>query len=68
MESTTQLREKAGALGPDLATAEAAGVTRLLVLLAYLEADQIAALLREDVERLVERWLPLSTGGEATRR
>ena len=68
MESAGQLREKARAFGLDLAAAEASGRVRLLALPGYdLEADRIAALLREDVERRGVRRLVIDSAAELER-
>jgi circadian clock protein KaiC len=68
LESKAQLREKARAFGMNLAAAEASGLARLLVLGARdLEADQIAALLSEDVERRGVRRLVIDSVAELQR-
>jgi circadian clock protein KaiC len=68
MEGAAQLREKARAFGLDLATAEAAGTTSLLVLPSYeLEADAIAQRLCEDVERRGVQRLVIDSAAEVER-
>ena len=68
MENTAQLRAKAQAFGLDLAAAEATGLVRLLVLPGFdLEADRVAALLREDIERRGVRRLVIDSAGELER-
>lgn len=68
MESPAQLREKARMFGMDLISPEAARVTRLRVLSSHdLEADQIAALLADDVERRGVRRLVIDSAAELQR-
>ena len=68
MESPAQLREKARVFGMHLGAAEAAGQVRLLVLRGHdLEADEIAALLSEDVERRGVRRLVIDSAAELQR-
>jgi circadian clock protein KaiC len=68
MESAPQLREKARMFGMDLTAAEAAGRARLLVLPGYdLEADEIAEILREDIERRGVRRLVIDSAKELER-
>jgi circadian clock protein KaiC len=68
LESPAQLREKARAFGMDLDPAEASGLLRLLVLRAHdLEADQIAWLVSEAVERRRVRRLVIDSVAELQR-
>lgn len=68
MENTVQLRAKAQAFGLDLAAAEATGLVRLLVLPGYdVEADHVAALLRQDIEQRGVRRLVVDSAGELER-
>jgi circadian clock protein KaiC len=68
MESAAQLREKGRTFGMDLTAAEADGRMRFLVLPPYdLEADAIAELLREDVERRGVRALVIDSAAELER-
>jgi circadian clock protein KaiC len=67
-ESAQQLHEQGAAFGLELRAAEARGLLRLLPLPAYdLEADRIAALLRDDVEARGVRRLVIDTVGELER-
>jgi circadian clock protein KaiC len=68
MEDTVQLREKARMFGLDLATAERAGLVRLLVLPGYdLEADRVADLVGNDVEERGVRRLVIDSAAELER-
>jgi circadian clock protein KaiC len=68
VESAAQLRAMAGMFGMDLAAAEAAGHLRLLALPAYdLEADRLAHLLAEEVERRGVRRLVIDSSTELER-
>lgn len=68
MESPAQLREKARVFGMDLGAAEAAGRARFLVLRSHdLEADEIATLVAEDVERRGVRRLVIDSAAEVQR-
>jgi circadian clock protein KaiC len=68
MESPAQLREKARVFGMDLSEAEASGLLRYLVLAPYdLEADAIATLLVEDIERRGVRRLVIDSAAEIER-
>ena len=65
LESPAQLREKARMFGMDLYSAEASRLTRVLVLAGHdLEADQIADMLAEDVERRGVRRLVIDSAAE----
>ena len=68
MESPEQLKEKARMFGMDLRAAEAAGMLRFLVLRGYdLEADEVARLLSEDIERRGVRRLVIDSAAEVQR-
>lgn len=68
MESPAQLREKARMFGMDVKSGEASHLIRLLVLAAHdLEADQIAGLLAEDIERRGVRRLVIDSAAELQR-
>lgn len=68
MESAEQLREKARTYRMDVSAAEAAGQLRFMVLRGHdLEADEIAALLVEDVERRGVRRLVIDSAAELQR-
>ncbi len=68
MESAAQLREQARVFGMDLAAAEEAGLIRLLMLPGYdLEADYVAGLLTEDVERRGIRRLVIDSAADLER-
>jgi circadian clock protein KaiC len=68
MESTAQLHEKARAFGMDLGAAETAGHARFLVLPGHdLEADAIAAVMVEDIERRGVRRLVIDSAAEIQR-
>jgi circadian clock protein KaiC len=68
IESAAQLRALAGAFGMDLAAAEADGTLRLIVLPSYdLEADQVAQLIVEDVERRGTRRVVIDSVAELER-
>jgi circadian clock protein KaiC len=68
MESATQLREKARVFGMDVSAAEASGQLRLVVLPGQeLEADHIATLLTEDIERRGVRRLVIDSAAELER-
>jgi circadian clock protein KaiC len=68
MESPAQLLEKARVFGMDLDTDKAAGLVRFLVMRGHdLEADEIAALLSEDVERRGVRRLVIDSAAELQR-
>ncbi len=68
MESEAQLREQARVFGLDLRAGGAAALTRLLVLPGHdLEADHVAKLLVEDVERRGVRRLVIDSAAELER-
>lgn len=68
MEDEAQLREKGRVFGLNLDAAEASGNLRLMVLPGWdLEADQLALLLREDIERRGVRRLVIDSAGEINR-
>ncbi len=68
MESPSQLHEKARIFGMDLSAAEASGQVRLLVLPGHdLEADEIAMLLAEDIERRGVKRLMIDSAAEVQR-
>lgn len=68
LESPARLREKARMFGLDLAVAEATGQLKFLVLSAHdLEADQIAAMLAEEIERRGVRRLVIDSVSELQR-
>jgi circadian clock protein KaiC len=68
MESSAQLREKARVFGINLRAAEATGQLRFLIRQAHdLEADEIAALISEDVERRGVRRLVIDSAAELQR-
>jgi circadian clock protein KaiC len=67
-ELADQLRERARAFGMDVAAAEVAGRVALLALPDYeLEADRVADLLREDIERRGVRRLVIDSAAELER-
>ena len=67
-ETTDQLRERARTFGMDLASAETAGSVRFLALPDYeLEADRVAHLLRDDIERRGVRRLVVDSAAELER-
>ncbi|MDE3075570.1 MAG: hypothetical protein KGJ86_09080 [Chloroflexota bacterium] len=68
LESVAQLREQARVFGLDIEPAERTGRARFLVLPAHdLEADYIAGLLYEDVERRGVRRLAVDSAAELQR-
>ncbi len=68
LESAVQLRAKARVFGMDLEAAEAAGTARVLVLPARdLEADQIAALMRDACEQHGVRRIVVDSTAELER-
>jgi circadian clock protein KaiC len=68
LESLEQLHEQGRVFGMDLAAAERTGQARFLVLPAHdLEADYIAGLLYEDVERRGVRRLVIDSAAELER-
>jgi circadian clock protein KaiC len=68
MESPAQLREKARIFGMDLTSAEASGSARLLVIAGHdQEADRIASVLAEDIERRGVRRLVIDSSAELQR-
>ena len=67
-DTAEQLRQRARAFGLDLAAAEREGRVRLLELPGFgLEADRVADLLREDLERRGVRRLVLDSAAELER-
>jgi circadian clock protein KaiC len=67
-ETIDQLRERARTFGMDLAAAETAGSVRFLALPDYeLEADRVAHLLRDDIERRGVRRLVVDSAAELER-
>jgi circadian clock protein KaiC len=67
-ETADQLRERARVFGLDLAAGEAAGRVRVLALADYeLEADRVANLMREDLERREVRRLVIDSAAELER-
>jgi circadian clock protein KaiC len=67
-ETADQLRERARTFGLDLAAAEGSDQLRLLALSNYeLEADQVANLLREDLEQRNVRRLVIDSAAELER-
>jgi circadian clock protein KaiC len=67
-ETTDQLRERARTFGMDLASAESAGTASLLAVPDYdLEADRVAHLLRDDIERRGVRRLLVDSAVELER-
>ena len=68
LESPAQLREKARVFGMELDAAEAGGRVRFLVLPSHdLEADRMALLMMEDVERRGVRRLVIDSVAELER-
>ncbi|MHB8619524.1 MAG: ATPase domain-containing protein [Chloroflexota bacterium] len=68
LESLAQLREQARVFGMDLEAAERTGQARFLMLPAHdLEADYIAGLLYEDIERRGVRRLVIDSAAELER-
>jgi circadian clock protein KaiC len=68
MESAGQLQDQARRLGLDLATAEATGQVRLLIRPGHdQEADALASLLMEDVERRGTRRLVIDSAAQLER-
>ena len=68
LESPAQLREQAKGFGLDLAAAEATGQARLLVLPGHdVEADAVASLIAEDVDRRATRRLVIDSTAELER-
>jgi circadian clock protein KaiC len=68
MESPAQLLEKARRFGMELSAADASDQLRLLVLAGHdLEADQVASVLAEDIERRGVRRLVIDSAAELQR-
>ncbi len=68
VETIAQIREQARVFGLDLASAEAAGVLRLLTLPAHdLEADQVVQLISADVEQRQTQRLVIDSMAELDR-
>jgi circadian clock protein KaiC len=68
MESPAQLLEKARLFGMELSAADASDQLRLLVLAGHdLEADQVASVLADDIERRGVRRLVIDSAAELQR-
>ena len=68
MEGPAQLLEKARLFGMDLSAADASDQLRLLVLAGHeLEADQVASVLADDIERRGVRRLVIDSAAELQR-